>query len=256
MQPLLYFSYGMTKTGSTLAFQIVRSALDLCGFPQDQLSASAIKQASTINFVNHISDAQMDEIKAEMLARGYSVVLKTHTRPDPVVKRMIKSGEALAFVAYRDPRDIALSMLDHGRRARAEGKQAFAEFGTMDDVLKNLRHQFNSMAEWLRLPGIIPLYYEDIAFDTVSVAGLILQKLGLKLDPEILTDIVHEDRFTQKNKGVSQRHLTEMPADISEAIEQEFQPFIQKFIKDRHKLAAGPRILLPKPEILRHEALG
>ncbi len=251
MPPLLYFSYGMTKTGSTLAFQILRSALDLCGFPQDQLSSSAIKQSSTINFVNHISEAQMDEIKAEVAARGYPVVLKTHTRPDPAVKRMIKSGEAKAFIAYRDPRDIALSMLDHGRRARAEGKQAFSEFSDLNDVLENLRHQFNSMTEWLRLPDVFPLYFEDLAFDTERMARQILARLNLKLDPEILAGIVLESRFTQKNKGVSLRYISEMSKADAAEIGREYEPFIRKFIYGRANLLTGPRILLPGPETLR-----
>jgi len=252
MQPLLYFSYGMTKTGSTLAFELVRSALDLCGFPQDRVPLDVVRPGAKHNFVNHISEQQLDALKQEAKKCGYPIALKTHTRPDPCVVSAIQNGEAIAHASYRDPRDMALSMLDHGAKARAEGRDAFSELRSLAQVLQNIRHQHDSLTAWLRLPGTMPLYFEDTAFDTAKTARRILARLGLKLDPEVLADVVLTQRFTQKNKAQRQRYPTEMSAGDSEGIAGEFAPLIEKFICNRHSLVDDGRIHLPPPQQLRH----
>ena len=254
MQPLLYFSYGMTKTGSTLAFQMVRSALDLCGFPQDRLDLDVVDPNLRRNFVNHITDEQLDKLKEEARKRGYPLVLKTHMRPDPGVVKMIQSGEAIAHAGYRDPRDMILSMLDHAKKSRAEGLSNFGELETVDQTLENIRGQFNTLTAWLRLPGTMPLYFEDIAFDTVEPIKRILQRLRLKFDPALLSDIVLNQRFTQKNKGVRLRYPNEMTKEDSSRIAQEFEPFITRFINNRSTLAEDGRVLLPPPQHLRTSA--
>lgn len=252
MKPLLYFSYGMTKTGSTLAFQLVRSALDLCGFPQDRVPLDVVNPVLRRNFVNHISPRQLEALKDEAKKRGYPIALKTHMRPDDCVVKAIQSGEAIAHACYRDPRDMALSMLDHAQISRETGGEEFAELATMEQAFNNIRSQHDSLTAWLRLPNVMPLYFEDIAFDTVETARRILRQLNLKLDPEVLADVVQTQRFTQKNKGVPLRYPQEMEPQISSEIAAEFTPLIEHFIKNRHRLTG--EIPLPAPQHLRLSA--
>lgn len=254
MQPLLYFSYGMTKTGSTLAFQLVRSAFDLCGFPQDRVPLDVVRSELRRNFVDHITSEQLNALKQEAKKRGYPIVLKTHTRPDPCVVDMIQQGEAIAHAGYRDPRDMVLSMLDHAAKSRAEGQENFSELRDIAQVLRNIRHQHDSLTAWLRLPGTMPLYFEDVAFDTATTAQRILPRLGLKLDPEVLADVVLNQRFTQKNKALRLRYPDEMDADLSAEIAAEFAPLIEQFITNRHTLVDDDRIHLPAPHELRTSA--
>ncbi len=252
MAPLLYFSYGMTKTGSTLAFQLVRSALDLCGFPQDRVPLDVVNPVLRRNFVNHISPRQLDELKEEAKKRGYPIALKTHMRPDPCVVEAIQSGVAIAHACYRDPRDMALSMLDHAQKSRETGGAEFAELTTLAQAFTNIRSQHDSLTAWLRLPGVLPLYFEDIAFNTVETARRILRQLKLKIDPEVLAEVVQTQRFTQKNKALPLRYPDEMDPRLSAEIAAEFAPLINRFITDRQHLHGD--ILLPAPQHLRLSA--
>ena len=252
MAPLLYFSYGMTKTGSTLAFQLVRTALDLCGFPQDRVPLDVVNPILRRNFVNHITPRQLDALKDEAKKRGYPIALKTHMRPDDCVVEAIQSGEAIAHACYRDPRDMALSMLDHGAHSRKTGGEEFAELTTLEQAFTNIRSQHDSLTAWLRLPGVMPLYFEDIAFNTVETARRILAHLKLKLDPDVLADVVKTQRFTQKNKAVPRRYPEEMETSLSASIAKEFAPLIDRFINNRTNLTA--KILLPAPQHLRLSA--
>jgi len=253
MAPLLYFSYGMTKTGSTLAFQLTRSALDLCGFPQDGVQSDVAKADKNRNFVNHVSDKQMESLKQEARERGYPIVLKTHTRPDACIAKALKSGEAIAHACYRDPRDMALSMLDHAENARRKGRKPFSELHTLAQAFTNIRSQHDTLTAWLRLPSVMPLYFEDIAFNTVDTARRILAQLGLKLDPEMLAEVVHTQRFTQKNKALRQRYPDEMDLELAEDIAEEYAPLFERLIKNRHKLPDNG-IPLPAPHYLRESA--
>ncbi len=256
MQPLLYFSYGMTKTGSTLAFQLVRSALDLCGFPQDRVPLDVVNPVLRRNFVNHITPHQLEALKNEAKKRGYPIALKTHMRPDPCVVEAIQSGEAIAHACYRDPRDMALSMLDHGQKSRETVGEEFAELTNLEDAFTNIRSQHDSLTAWLRLPNVMPLYFEDIAFNTVETTRRILRQLKLKIDPEVLAEVVQTQRFTQKNKALRLRYPEEMDKTLSATIATEFAPLIERFINNRDYLPSdtGTEILLPAPQHLRLSA--
>ncbi len=251
MKPLIYFSYGMTKCGTTLAFHMVSEALAQAGFEQHRLPAHLIGPNKKLNFGQHFTDDQTDELWAAVRSIGHPIVIKTHTRPDPAIVRLIQNGQAIAHACYRDPRDMALSMLDHGIRAREAGKPAFAEIETLEDAKSGIRNQCDSLTAWLRLPNILPLDFEDIAFDMQTTVQRILDQLDISGDPEKIVAKVLDGRFTQLNKGISQRHKSEMsPQDVRE-FDLEFAPLMTRLIDNKHSLPTDGAISLPPPYELR-----
>jgi hypothetical protein len=233
MAPLIYFSYGMTKSGSTLSFELARAALVLSGQPQPMLSEAAVLKRKRINFCDHIDADRADAIRRETKAHGHMIAIKTHTRPDPSVISMLNSGEALAHATYRDPRDIALSMLDHGIKSRQQGKQEFTEFHKTEDTVDELRHQTNTLLAWLSLPNVRPLYYDDLAFDMAKTASRIASDLDVDVDPADVMSVALHERGTQKNKAVPNRHMSEMSDDMNAHFRSVFSPMYEKLI-DRH----------------------
>ena len=254
MAPLLYFSYGMTKTGSTLAFELARSGLDLCGYPQDPVQLAGVATDARVNFVNTLPQAELENLARHVDKLGHPLALKTHARPPKNLAAMVENGTALVQVSYRDPRDMALSMLDHGTRARASGNQSFSELQTLDQTMDNIRQQFETLSLWLRLPHVLPLYFEDVGFSTKATATRILPRLGLNLDATTLAEVVHQHRFTQKNKAQALRYPEEMDAEQARAIAEEFAPFITRFITNRSTLPTDGRPLLAPNESLRQDA--
>lgn len=240
-RPLIYFSYGMTKSGSTLAYELARSGLVLSGYDQPRLSLSAVMNRKKLNFCAHIDEASARAIRRETSAIGHTIALKTHTRPDPIVVRMLQDGEATAHAVYRDPRDMALSMLDHGAKSREKGRPGFAEYFTIEDTLPEIGHQLNSLKAWLSLPNVRPLYYDDLAFDMEATTALILSELDLAPDPLAVIKMATEDRFTQKNKGKRARHEDEMPSETSDRILSIFAGLYQTLIAERATLPRDGR---------------
>lgn len=238
MKPLIYFSYGMTKSGSTLAYELARSALVLAGLEQPRLSLAAVTNRKKINFIAHVDDPQANAIRNEVASIGHTIAIKTHTRPDPQIVEMLEKGEAFGHAIYRDPRDMALSMLDHGERARAAGKPAFAEYVAVEDTIENIAHQTNTLRAWLSLPGVIPLYYDDFAFDIDATTARIMAELGINADIDATIRMATVERFTQLNKGVAARHNDEMAPAISATFKEIFAPLYDTLITHR---AALPR---------------
>jgi len=221
--PLLFFSYGITKSGSTLAFELVRSALDSCGFNQLRLSDRAVQGPDKVlNFVVDIGAAQQAALLREAKELGYMVALKTHRAPSIYVKELLHSGEAIGHVVYRDPRDIALSMLDHGRKARSNGEEAFAKIESLDDTVKAITSQLKRLEEWVQLPGMSLIHYDDLAFNTLATCGRILEQLQLDGSAKEICRLVLEERFTQFNKGIPCRWKAEMTDFESARFLQEF----------------------------------
>lgn len=236
MKPLIIFSYGMTKCGSTLAFQLARTALEANGFDQPRLSERALGNDRKINFAQHITDEMADLILSETRSIGHPIVIKTHTSLDPAVRRLFEQGHAIGHAAYRDPRDMALSMLDAGQAALASGAAAFSEITDLDAALIAVRDQTAKLAQWLSLPNMLPLCYDDIAFETASVAERMLAQLGQPGDAAAIADKARSARFTQFNKGVRDRYKSEMSPKDSAAIAREFSPFIHHLITHRANL--------------------
>jgi hypothetical protein len=250
MKPLIYFSYGMTKCGTTLAFHMVSEALAQAGFEQHRLPAHLIGPNKKLNFGQHFTDDQADELWETVQSIGHPIAIKTHTRPDPAVVRLIQNGQAIAHACYRDPRDMALSMLDHGKRARANGKSAFAEIETLEDAKNGIRNQCDSLTAWLRLPNVLPLDFEDIAFDMQTTAQRILNQLAITGNPEKIVNAVLDGRFTQFNKGIPHRYKTEMSQQDDRKFAREFAPLLSRLI-DKRSLPTDGSIALPPPNELR-----
>lgn len=251
MKPRIYFSYGMTKCGTTLAFHMVTEALTQAGFEQHRLPAHLIGPNKKLNFGQHFTDEQAAELWEVVQSIGHPIVIKTHTRPDPAVVRLIQNGQAIAHACYRDPRDMALSMLDHGRRARTQGKPAFAEIETLEDAKTGIRNQCDSLTAWLRLPNVMPLNFEDIAFDMQATAQRILNQLGIAGDPDKIVNKVLDGRFTQFNKGIPERYKSEMSPQDSLTFTHEFAPLLNRLIDNRQSLPTDGSITLPAPDALR-----
>jgi len=247
MTPHIYFSYGMTKSGSTLGYELARSAFEYAGYAQPRLSLDAVEFRKNVNFVNSVDEKRANAIRNEINEIGHPIALKTHSRPESNIVEMLNSGEASAHAIYRDPRDIALSMLDHGKRARARGKPAFSEFHTIEDTYDNIRHQSNTLLAWLSLPNVRPIYYEDVAFNMKGTTEQLLRDLNVDVDVSSVMQHATTDRFTQKNKAVSNRHTNEMPKDISDNFLRIFAPLYERLIENRDQLPRdGSPVLDPQ----------
>ncbi|QHQ34963.1 hypothetical protein [Algicella marina] len=240
----------MTKCGSTLAFQITHTALMEAGCPQPAIPFPG-ESGRRVNFIPQMSEGRESAIRAALSETGNPIVIKTHGRPTPRMVNWIESGEGRGHAIFRDPRDMALSMLDHGRTARERNRPAFAEIHTLEDACKGIANQLDSLTAWLQLPGIAALQYDTLAFQTETAAQHILEQLGLGGNPRRIARRVLRSGKTLMNKGIASRYKTEMSPEISAAFLSRFRPFYDILLdKPDVALPLRPNTILYDPEAL------
>jgi hypothetical protein len=210
---MIVLSYGMTKSGSTLAFELCKSVLQQKGFEQRRLPDGVVAPWHHINFVKDLNIATLQRVLAEV-SRKEIITLKTHMPlpneekqfiEDKIARRKIK-----VHVNYRDPREICLSLLDAGVHAREAEKPAFAEIYTLGDAAKIVRRQLSVCRQWGSLRGALHLHYNDVAFNTRQAVDQMCADFGFRKfsdeDYGQLADRVFNEAFTQKNKAVKNRY--------------------------------------------------
>lgn len=238
---MLVFSYGVPKSGSTLAFQIARAVAFLAGHSQRLLPPPLSTPGHRVNFQQRL---EVDLLhRAAALAGDRILVIKTHDAPGAAWQAayadLASRGRARAIVNHRDPRDICLSLCDAGRLARAQGDSAFAEFVTLDDAAARVRGYLAEMEAWRGLPGVLDLRYEVCAFDMDRAIAAIRAHLGLPGRAWPVRLYAGRIAFTHRNKAVPERHLAELGEEDRQRLGAAFAPYLDAMGYQR-PTASGP----------------
>jgi hypothetical protein len=162
-------------------------------------------------------------------AGGRDVVLKTHQGLHAAVARRIEVGELLASVSIRDPREAALSMVDHGRKAKRLGVPEFTECRSVRDAWPSLDRQIRNVGDWSALNGVAVFGYNEICFETASVVSRIAAQIGVAVPvPAVLSRFRNPRRIGQFNRGEALRYR-EMPVDEQAAFLERYADFYARF---------------------------
>lgn len=225
---MVIFSFGLPKSGSTLAFQLASCIARFGGHPQSLLPPPLSKAGHYINF-HDVLDADILRRVVEH-AGGRHVIIKTHSIPGPAwveeYKRLAAQGQVAAHVNHRDPRDICLALLDAGRRSRAQGKREFSEFTTLEEAAERVEWQLRQLESWTSLPNVLNLRYEICAFRMDEAIDQLKAHLGVRTPNWLVRLVVRHFTFTQFNKGVPERHRSELSPIDATWLAKTFAPYL------------------------------
>lgn len=230
IKPLIYISYGMPKSGSTLAYELTRRFFEINGVPQFRLSNDAVSPNHKINFVRNWSDDKaIDAILKEAGKLKTTIVIKTHRPPSERIKHLASEGLVAGHIVYRDPRDIALSLMDHGKKARKFGEKAYSKINDIPDAVQHIKYSLEQFSQWVDAPNFFLIDYERLIAGNFF-ADKLEKQAGFKFNVDEIYNYVNNNMFTQFNKGMKRRYETEMPEDIRGLFEEEFAEFIEKHL--------------------------
>ncbi len=209
---MIYICFGMMKSASTFLYQLVEETFRVAGRRPVRLGPPLRFHWSVENYVDDVDPHLLEAISRSVGPRD--VVLKTHQGLHPEVAQRISEGSLLASVSIRDPREIALAMVDHGRRSRILRRQAeFTECRTVLDALPSLDNQIANLSEWSTLQGVEIFRYNEICFDTAAVVARVAAQIGVAVNPiPVLTRYRNQARIGQFSKGAALRYR-EMPPE-------------------------------------------
>jgi hypothetical protein len=250
---MIYISFGVPKSASTFTYVVTEQVLKLAGYEPVRLSETVKGGRSRLNYIDPISWGAVERVIAEIGEK--SAVIKTHGAPDKRLLEVIERGEIFASVVIRDPREIALSLLDHANRSRRLGDSDFAELETITDTFKVLDDQFTRLEKWLQCSKVLLLTYDVISFDTELAVRRIIDQIGATLAPtEVLSALPDKGEIEQFNKGIKKRYELEMSVETQQLFRDRYADVYHRF--PRLEPVEIPRecgqSAAPKPSGARH----
>lgn len=237
---MIYLSYGLLKSASTLTYQVTEEILRQAGRTPCILRQPLRPALSVTNYFDNIDLPLIRRI--QNAAKGADVVIKTHQLPAPEVLALVEQGDILASVSFRDPREIALSMVDHGERSRRWAIPEFSECAGVLDCCPSIDEQIEVLRVWCAIPRVERIAYNEICFDMPSVIARLARQMGVLVDIGAVEEAFLDKKLVgQFNKGVRDR-FHEMTAAESAHFLERYARFYKRFMPDpAPSLHTGPR---------------
>lgn len=228
---MLVICYGIAKSGSTLAYELVKGVLMSAGHDQKKLRSRGLKPRRRGNYMASLKRDELSEL-VDTIGPGRIVAAKTHmVFPDDMFEWLeeLQAARKLQVVAsYRDPRDMCLSLVDHGERSRTKGTKDFARIRDLEDATRLIAKAIGKFARWASLEGSLRLYYETVAYAPDDAIDAIEKALGVTCDHAAAKAHAFEDAFTQRNKATRNRYEDELDDDEKREMLENFGPFIAR----------------------------
>jgi hypothetical protein len=233
---MIVISYGIPKSGSTLAFELLRGMLRTAGFEQDAIyndvrDVSAVNPDRAKNFISTITQEKLQDI-VDRVGPDRIIALKTHSDfPDDMFEWLeaAQAERKLQVIAsYRDPRDICLSLMDSGRRSREKGKQAFSGIEDLGRAAEKVKKRIRDFRKWAALRGSLRLNYDTVAFEPDTAIDAIDSVLNIKSDHARAKEYAFDEAHTLKNKAKRARYLDEMDDEQKRTMQETFGRFINR----------------------------
>ncbi len=223
---MIILSAGMPKSGSGYIYNVLNEMIIASGCSD----ARDIKQRFQLENIMRGYNNNIGRLNLNKLLKLYRVSLqaglfcaKTHAAPHPLVRPAIEFGMMGVIYIYRDPRDVILSVIDHGRKLLGEGKKhTFAQTADFDSAFCRLPNWFNTWSIYQELPGAINLKYEGLIQEPLKTVRNIAEFFKLRVDEQRLRDILWKySRFNPAgerkglhyNKGKAFRYIREMSSE-------------------------------------------
>jgi hypothetical protein len=227
----------MPKSGSTLAFELVRGMLRNAGFEQETFINDK-RDSNDVNAVgpgirNFANNLTREKLGSMMAAIGpdRKIAVKTHAAmPGGAfgwLEEQQRTGQLQVVASYRDPREMCLSLLDASARARGKGKFTFGGKSDLQQAAQSVERRIRDFREWGALRGTLRLDYDTAAFLPNDAMARIEAQLGIATDRAVVKQYAFNEAFTQKNKARQGRYRELSPADNAELLER-FGEFIRR----------------------------
>jgi len=232
---MLVICYGIAKSGSTLAFELVKGVLGSAGHSQKKVQSTGIKPKGRLNLLAEVTPEAIEDAIAA-IGPDRIVAAKTHLDlPETQFswfEKMQAERKLQVITSYRDPRDMCLSLIDHGARAREAGRHGFSGIHDLADASDMIEQAIRKFRKWSALTGSLRLSYETVAYSPDDAIDAIERTLGVTCDHEAAKEHAFEDARTLKNKAEKNRFEHELDERQKTLMLKRFGFFIERVCRD------------------------
>lgn len=226
---MIILSNSIPKTGSTI----------LASYQEDMIEVSKRTSGQEVlrsrfggRYIPRPSNSVLANLVKTDLLHG-SLVVKCHWPFTTRLDIFCRLFNVRMTFSYRDPRDMILSMIDHGERSRngQDPAGSFSDCLTIRDLIPRTVGMMESLKMWKKNKYVLPIRYEDLMSNPVDILEDINSFLGLSIERDALNDIFvqrNKDRASSHNfnKGTTERWKTEMNEDEKDECRESFKPYL------------------------------
>lgn len=224
----LIFSYGMPKSASSFAWMLIKQIASENGNRLVSLSSAAKGNSSVEDYLDGSAAADMHLVCKEI--GDDWCVIKTHADSKPFKIIASRAENYTVFIQHRDPREIALSLLDHAEKSRKLGLRDFADCVDIETCLPTIDSTMRNFFDWLQEPSAVAISYNELCFDTTNTIEKIKEKFSSHVSTEkILAQFSDKTAIIQYNKGQKERYLAEMSSADSRMFLERYQNYYAHF---------------------------
>ncbi|WP_447041182.1 hypothetical protein [Vibrio parahaemolyticus] len=226
---MIYFSYGMTKSASSFVYQLQERIIELSDYDLVKLPEDIRGNKARENYIEVITNENVEKILA-WLPENAATIIKTHSGPSDLAVELVRNKQALASATYRDPREIAVSLLDHGKRSRDKGIRDFANFHAPLDTLGEIKTQINKrFSPWKNAENCLTINYSLTKSSPEELVKFLIKQMGVNhvnVD-DVLAPFEDKSKIIHYNVGESNRYLNRFDQSDLESFNSEFSDFIK-----------------------------
>jgi hypothetical protein len=165
-----------------------------------------------------------------------TIVVKCHWSSNPVLEFFCKHTKTKMTLIYRDPRDIILSMIDHGNRTRQSDAPngPFSNCYDVVDLIPLTVKMMKRLQLWQSKDYIYCIKYEEFITDKYNILQEMNAFLKWKIQDYDLQQIIETHERSKEtthnfNKGISERWRYEMNEVQKQACLKAFEPYLKQF---------------------------
>jgi len=232
---MIVISNAVSKSGSTLMVTYQEELLKAANIRSGQSALRASIGGRFLGRSEHTTGNLLKLTKIHML-KG-TLVLKCHWPPTLKMRLFCRIFRIRMTMTYRDPRDIVLSMIDHGRKSRSGESptrtRAFSQFHNIDDALPRVQSRMDEFLTWRKLPYVHAIRYEELMSDPFNKLKDMIAFLGWSIEDQVLQELIdHQEKNKQSsmnfNKGTTERWRTEMSQEEQDKCLEAFEPYLRE----------------------------
>ena len=208
---MIILTAAMLKAGSSWLYNMVNDLAIEAGYQDGREIRARFHLQSMLSS----ADCTSKTLRIHRLARislpiwfGNTFSIKSHGKPTFAVQRMIDLRLMRAVYIYRDPRDVALSLYEHGDWIRREGVPSSTRFDsltTIDMTIDVAYYYVQLWEKWVASKRALIIRYEDLIQDPFSTMGKVTTHLGIVVPDHKLESVIH--RYSMKNRASWQHDL-------------------------------------------------
>lgn len=191
---MIVISAGLQKSGSGLYFNLTNDLLQAAGKEDARQIRAQYGLEELVEHYNcNVGDLNWEKLKPliSLHFKGKNFVVKTHNPPTSISTWLTRLNILRPTFIYRDPRDVVLSALAHGKKIVAKGENhTFAVCTSIEKTIPMVESWLETtVLPWLQSRSVLAVKYENLLADPIMEMERLAEFLDIQLDRASLENI-------------------------------------------------------------------